>query len=615
MKRPPSKVQENKEIVKFGAVNKLSIVDCLSGKRAVVDSSSFLIGSAPARDMITGSTGESLLLRITRAVNMFNIFPGDADVSLIVDGEEVAKASLKDFGDHTVVANGMPFVIKIFPDENDAQKWLNTINPAAWHIYKKSEQQWAGPVLREELPLMTNCEPGECILMCEGMTDMGFYPHHVMNRLGAVSATVSNGSAYSETQPDFSGYHESVEVNMEYGEFTCPVCWFHFDRGDVMSISVHASLRGDAVLGEEHMQRFLASRFNDRGQAVDAMGMAAPESACPHCRRKLPPGFLDQPHHIFSVVGAPSSGKSYYLSVLIKVMQEVAFKHFGVTFRDADPSENAVLNDMRNHLFSAGTPEEAYLAKTELEGALYETLPRQGRKVRLPKPFVFRLTERERGEDGFSIVFYDNAGEHFEPGRNSADSPGAQHIAVASGIFFLFDPLYNPEFRRKLEGHTDPQLFDRKRDQQDILLAESEARIKEILGLSASERISTPLAVLAGKSDAWLNMLGDAPLKPAYQFNSQGVCVRLDHIRENSERIRSLLLSISPSIVANAEAISSDVMYFAISPLGHPPVRFEDDDGVARIGPDPAKLSPQCVEDATLWVLSKIAPSMFPSQP
>jgi hypothetical protein len=400
---------------------------------------------------------------------------------------------------------------------------------------------------------------------------------------------------------------------MEYGEFTCPVCWFRFDRGDVMNIAVHASLRGDPILGEEYMQRFLSSRFNDRGQALDAMGLAAPEIACPHCRRKLPPNFLDQPHHIFSIVGAPSSGKSYYLSVLVKMMQDIAFKRFGVTFRDAAPSENAVLNDMRKHLFSAGTPEEAYLAKTDLEGALYETLPRQGRQVRLPKPFVFRMTQKDRGEDGFSIVFYDNAGEHFEPGRNSADSPGAQHIAVASGIFFLFDPLYNPEFRRKLDGHSDPQLEQRRSDQQDILLAESEARIKEILGLSSSERISTPLAVIAGKSDAWLDMLGAEPLKPALDNGPDGARVRLDHIHENSERVRKILLGISPAIVANAEAISSDVMFFAASPLGHPPVRFKDSEGHIRIGPDPVKLNPQRVEDATLWVLSKIAPSMFPS--
>ena len=209
------------------------------------------------------------------------------------------------------------------------------------------------------------------------------------------------------------------------------------------------------MLGEEHMLRFLATRFNDRGQPLDAFGMAAPEHACPHCRRRLPPSFLDEPHHIFSVVGAPSSGKSYYLSVLVKILQSTLFKRFTATFRDASPSDNVVLNDMKTHLFSASTPEDAYLAKTELEGALYETLPRQGRQVRLPKPFVFRVSRKDDSDEGFSLVFYDNAGEHFEPGRNSADSPGAQHIALASGVFFLFDPPCNPEFRQSPDAQGE----------------------------------------------------------------------------------------------------------------------------------------------------------------
>jgi hypothetical protein len=536
----------------------------------------------------------------------YHVYPGNGANSLLFDGQEVTNIGIHDGAEHTVVVRGSPFVLRLGDDDGD--EWLHSIDPTNWYVYKRTDQEWAGPVSREELPLMTNCDPGEIIVMCAGMKEMGFYPHQIMTRM---VAPASNGSSY-EAPVELSQF-EAPEVNSEYGEFTCPVCWFRFDRGDVMNIAVHASLRGDTVLGEEHMQRFLASRFNDRGQALDAMGISAPETACPHCRRKLPPNFLDQPHYIFSIVGAPSSGKSYYLSVLVKMMQDIAFKHFGVTFRDAAPSENAVLNDMRNHLFSAGTPEEAYLAKTDLEGALYETLPRQGRQVRLPKPFVFRLTDRERGEDGFSIVFYDNAGEHFEPGRNSADSPGAQHIAVASGIFFLFDPLYNPEFRRKLDGHSDPQLAQRRSDQQDILLAESETRIKEILGLSSSERISTPLSVIAGKSDAWLQMLGDEPLLPTLEHGPEGCRIRLDHIQANSDRVRELLLSVSPSIVANAEAISSDVMFFAASPLGHPPVQFEDSEGHLRIGPDPEKLNPQRVEDATLWVLSKIAPTMFPS--
>ena len=101
------------------------------------------------------------------------------------------------------------------------------------------------------------------------------------------------------------------------------------------------------------------------------------------------------PYLIFSIVGTPSSGKSYYLSVLVKILQSALFQNFGITFRDADPSANVILNQMKTQLFSASTPEDAFLAKTELEGAMYETLPRLGRKVPLSKPFIFHSSEGE----------------------------------------------------------------------------------------------------------------------------------------------------------------------------------------------------------------------------
>ena len=110
-------------------------------------------------------------------------------------------------------------------------------------------------------------------------------------------------------------------IDSDSGEFTCPTCWLKFDRGDVMHVAVHDSLFGDPLLGEEQMKRFHATRFNDRGQALDDYGIPCTEIACPHCRRTLPPGFFDEPHKIFSIVGAPQSGKSYYLTVLIKLLQ------------------------------------------------------------------------------------------------------------------------------------------------------------------------------------------------------------------------------------------------------------------------------------------------------
>ena len=53
---------------------------------------------------------------------------------------------------------------------------------------------------------------------------------------------------------------------------------------------------------------------------------------------------------------------------------------------------------MRKALFGAQVPAQAKLAKTVFEGAMYERLPRQGRMVALPRPFVYTLSPAQARE-------------------------------------------------------------------------------------------------------------------------------------------------------------------------------------------------------------------------
>lgn len=597
----------------------LCILNCMTGERAAIEGTTFVIGSGQNADFkLSSPQCPQVLCRVTKGGDLMEL---QFSRPMLVNGNESTFFRSMPGEEHTVVGAGHLLAFKYTTQVN---AWMELAGNNSWHVYNSEQQDWNGlfgpEYLNTWLEQFSLNARKQMLLIPNGMEQMGFYVNDVIEilKIPAPMTMPAEKSAWFDrfdstaAEPVWHAGDSTATdmgVNSEYGEFTCPICWFKFDRGDAMNIAVHNSLRGDPVLGDEAMQRFHATRFNDRGQALDAMGLSTSDLACPHCRRKLPPGFLDLPHHIFSIVGAPSSGKSYYLSVLVKILQNSLFQNFGITFRDADPSENVILTQMKTQLFSSSSPQDAFLAKTDLEGALYETLPRQGRKVRLPKPFIFKLSHPATPENSFSVVFYDNAGEHFEPTRNSADSPGAQHIAVASGIFFLFDPLHNTEFRAMMKGVTDPQIKTHRTDQQDVILAETEVRIKSLLGLDSRQRVSTPLAVMVGKHDTWATLLGDAPLLPAIK---DGV-VRLDNIKTNSTRVRDLMVRICPSIVANAEAISSNVCYFAISPLGCSPVEFLDREGTPRIGPDPKQLNPRHVEAPTLWVLAQATPEMIPS--
>jgi hypothetical protein len=395
--------------------------------------------------------------------------------------------------------------------------------------------------------------------------------------------------------------------NLE-GTYTCPVCWLRFDGGDIMHIAVHDSLRGDPVLGEDAQQRFLATRFNNSGQAIDAMGLACSEIACPHCRRKLPPGFLETQHHIISIVGDQSAGKSYYLGVLTKMLPGTLYRDFQIVFQDSDPTGNAPVNEMRKTLFAAQTPAQAKLAKTQMTGGMYESLPRQGRTVLLPRPFVYSLAAADERGDRCAVIFYDNAGEHFQPGVNIVEQPGAQHVASAAGILFLFDPFNSPEFRRRLSASKDPQMEKPVIDQQDIILAEMGARIRNIRNLFLGERIHTPLAFVMGKCDAWAHLLNGAALENPLMDG------KLDRraFENNSQRLRAFLFELCPTVVANAEALTDNLQFFAASSFGHTPIKI----GPGEYAPDPTRLRPVDVEAPILWILSQLCPELLgPSGP
>ena len=400
----------------------------------------------------------------------------------------------------------------------------------------------------------------------------------------------------------------ALAAEQNKGAHLCPVCWTRFDAGDALSVAVHEDLRGDPVLGADARLRFHPTRFNDQGLALDPMGLACTDLACPHCRRQLPPGYLEMPHRILSVIGAPSAGKSYYLAVLTHVLQDRLPADFGLAFKDGDPSGNMLLNQMRNTLFSAATPEDALLGKTALEGATYEKLPRLGRMVSLPRPFIYALARPGAQRQETSIVLYDNAGEHFEPGIDIHDSPGAMHVANSAGLIFLFDPTANARFKAKLVGVDDPQLSLKGRiDQQDSILAEMETRIKRVLGLAPGQRLTTPLAFVVGKSDTWQFLLS-SPLEPILREGK----LDLGAIGRNSDRVRTVLASLCPGLVATAESLASEICYFAVTSFGHQPTVIGAGPNKGRIAPDPQRLAPAHVEEPVYWLLHRASPDLLP---
>lgn len=187
-----------------------------------------------------------------------------------------------------------------------------------------------------------------------------------------------------------------------------------------------------------------------------------------------------------------------------------------------------------------------------------------------------------------NVLFYDNAGEHFQPGADSTTNPATKHLVHSNGIIFLFDPSKDARMREKCNP-DDPQVYDAsKLCNQETLLAEMISRIRRYKGMKATEKYPNTLVVAVAKYDMWKNLLTDniSTINP-WVYNEDEMTYSLDYniIANVSYHVREILLQVSPEIVATSESFALKVLFIPESSLGHAPER-DDSSGIIGVRPD-----------------------------
>jgi hypothetical protein len=404
---------------------------------------------------------------------------------------------------------------------------------------------------------------------------------------------------------------------------TCPHCWTEFPPHETRWVSAHPDLRNDEKVGEDAQLRFLPSRFNFVGLAIDSKGVACSLLACPNCHLVVPRAMLEMKPLFFSILGAPGSGKSYFLASMIWQLRQVLGASFRLAFGDADPTSNQLLNGYEETLFlNAKADDLVALPKTEKAGELYQGVIIGQRTVWFPKPFVFTVQPNSDHPNGpnaraaaRTICLYDNAGEHFLPGGESPDSPGTQHLSVSQALLFIFDPTQHPQVRRMCSEHSDdPQMGNHGwTHRQDQVLFEAANRIRTQAGLGQNEKIDRPLIVVVTKYDAWCSLLGGMPLMTKHVLKETRSGLRaLDVVRlkEVSGRVREMLAKVAPEMVSAVDSFSDDVTYIPASALGHSP-EISDEGGF--LGVRPSRIRPAWTEIPMIYALNRAAPHLVPS--
>lgn len=397
----------------------------------------------------------------------------------------------------------------------------------------------------------------------------------------------------------FLGYLIRTVARTLLAQLTCPHCWHECRADELPWVATHPDLRGDARLGPDEGLRFTPTRFLASCEAIDPHGSPCTEFACPRCHCTIAPILLERPMSIYSIAGAPGSGKTCFLVTALREMRRTFADTFSLALLDADPVGSGPLRRQEDALFMAHDGDRPVaLPKTEIgEGPYRTVLMEPGVPVLLPRPFIFSV--RPQGThpnapaaDGCThlMCLYDNAGEHFRPGADTAAQPGTQHLARAGILLFVMDPTQDARFRPILSAVSrDPQLgLEPRSERQEILLAEMAQRVRTHAGLGAGERLRKVLMVLVAKSDVWSKLVAeDLESDPYWTTNDRGRTLgfvdtrRVDRV---SSAVRSMLARFSPEFVATAEDACERVLYIPVSAFGASP-SLDPSTGLLRVRP------------------------------
>ena len=403
----------------------------------------------------------------------------------------------------------------------------------------------------------------------------------------------------------------------------CPHCWHEFAPEETRWVSRHPDLLNDSRLGAEQQQRFLPSRYTIDGDAIDSEGFVCHSIACPKCHLNLPRALLEMKPLFCSTLGAPGSGKSYYLAAMTWMLRQTLPKQFSISFTDVEPTAHIHLNNYEESLFLNGDSDRLVaLPKTDLQGDhLYDTVQFGEQLMLYPRPFVFgirplpgHVNEQRADIASRALCLYDNAGEHFLPGSDKVNTPVTQHLAKSRFLFFLFDPTQDPRFREELYGQSsDPQVHEAaKTYRQETILLEAADRVRRYAGVSQTQRHRRPLIVVVTKFDAWYKMLGakSPELPNVYRPSRSGTVIDLAQVEACSTAVRALLNELAGEFVAAAESFAEEVIYIPVSALGSAPVL---DPKSNTLGVRPKDLRPQWAEMPMIYSLARWGQGLIPA--
>ena len=296
---------------------------------------------------------------------------------------------------------------------------------------------------------------------------------------------------------------------------------------------------------------------------------------CPECHLELPYSFGVKKNYIFAIIGAKETGKSNYIAVLVRKIQDIGI-HLNFLLNEADDYSMARYeNDFRAPLFDRNRVVDA--TRSAVAGG------------EVKRPLLFNFV----GKKASSILaFFDSAGEDFGSGDTMENVH--RYICRSDGIILLVDPLQLREVRRQFDERQLPAMGVEPRQ----VLMRTTRLIRKGRSLDMSKKIPIPLAVAFSKFDMLENHVPAGLQVDSITHHDGGFDVA-DFEGVNDELMGLLGRSEhwgwgEGDLVNQVTSGYTKYGFFAVSALGCNPVNN-------RV----PRFSPWRVEDPFLWLLAQ----------
>lgn len=297
---------------------------------------------------------------------------------------------------------------------------------------------------------------------------------------------------------------------------------------------------------------------------------------CRYCHNPLPDGYGKNPVKSIALVGVTGSGKTVYLSQLLKRMGDYA-ANVGLDVTAAFRSAGEFQRENRitvGRMLPSPTPFQQF-----------------------QQPLFYELfgmdADGERTTD--TLVLYDVAGELFEAGNATYLDRFAPFIRHADGIIVLVDPT-------QLESVSGAGQLGWENSPAAALDAIQSIVTDERGALGCTKPVAVCLSQI-DREDAQRVLGGDlrrmlnARVEPV--TDEQGLPRRVFNAEQHrpiAEKIREFLRENQPSLVTKLDMSFPDHQYFAFTSLG-----CAVEDG-KPVGP----IIPKRIEEPLYWLLCKL---------